>query len=93
MVREYPHGHSGSGDIDSGPVILGYGVSATGFALGPARIHGDQALFGRLLRTAVLFGAPLQRKDTLEFVSGGPLGNAILFAMLTAGDFPWRGPR
>ena len=85
MVREYPAGHGGAGDIDSGPVILGYGVSATGFALGPARIHGDDALFSGLLSTAVLFGAPLDRGDAgLEFVSGGPLGNAILLAMLTA---------
>jgi hypothetical protein len=85
VVREYPPHHGGGpGDIDSGPVILGYGVSATGFALGPARLHDDASSFSRLLGTAVLFGAPMVRDRRLEFVSGGPLGNAILFAMLTA---------
>jgi hypothetical protein len=85
MVREYPPLHpGGAGDIDSGPVILGYGVSATGFALGPARIHGDPSGFTRLLGTAVLFGAPVATDRRLEFATGGPVGNAILFAMLTA---------
>lgn len=94
MIREYPAGHGGAGDIDSGPVILGYGVSATGFALGPARIHDDAELFRGLLSTAVLFGAPLDRGDDgLEFVSGGPLGNAILLAMLTARPFEGARPQ
>src|SRR5262249_4433872 len=39
-IREYAEGHGGAGDIDSGPVILGVSVSATGFALAPARVYG-----------------------------------------------------
>lgn len=84
VIREYPVGQDGPGDIDSGPVVFGFGVSATGFALGPARIHGDAVTHARLFATATLFGAPLERDGTLEYVTGGPLGNAILFAMLTA---------
>jgi hypothetical protein len=85
MAREYDAaGPGGRGDIDSGPVLLGYGVSATGFTLAGARIHGDQQLFERLYSTVDLFGAPISVEDRLEFVTGGPLGNALLFAMLTA---------
>ena len=84
MMREYPAEHTGSGDIDSGPVLFGVGVSATGFALAAARLHGDDALFTELYRTAELFGVPLGNAERRHFMSGGPLGNAILLAMTTA---------
>jgi hypothetical protein len=84
MMREYPSDHAGTGDIDSGPVLFGVGVSATGFALAAARLHGDDALFTRLYRTTELFGVPLGDSTSRHFMSGGPLGNAILLAMTTA---------
>ncbi|MBN2801088.1 MAG: hypothetical protein JXX28_18260 [Deltaproteobacteria bacterium] len=84
-VREYPLGTSGWGDIDSGPVLFGVSVSATGFALSSARVHRDQAVYTELLRTATLFGMPLRRGARSTFVTGGPLGDAILLAMLSAG--------
>lgn len=79
-MREYPPGVFGLGDIDSGPVIFGYGVSSTGFSLAGARLYGDQPAFRRLYATTALFGAPLSD----HFATGGPLGDAILLAMLTA---------
>jgi hypothetical protein len=87
-IREDVPGHDGSADIDSGPVVLGVGVSATGFALAGARIHGDRALYTELYRTADLFGAPRKSGAGRRFVSGGPLGDAILLAMLTARPLP-----
>lgn len=84
FMREYPPGIRGCGDIDSGPVIFGLGFSPTGFAIGGARIHGDEATFRKLYATAHAAGAPLQTVDTLHFVTGASLGDAILFAMLTA---------
>jgi hypothetical protein len=83
-IREYPRGKSGGGDADSGPIIAGFGVSATGFALGAARAHGDAELFARLYATIELFGAPAERQGKKRYGSGGSVGNAILFAMLTA---------
>ncbi len=82
-VREYPRGTGGRGDIDSGPIVFGYGLSATGFALGGARWRGDREYFTRLAATAQLCGAPVRADGRYEFASGGALGNAILFAMLT----------
>ncbi len=85
MAREYaPEGPGGRGDIDSGPVLFGYGVSATGFMLASCRIHGDRELYEKLLRTVNLFGAPTAIGDRLEFVTGGPIGHALLFALLPA---------
>lgn len=84
-VHEYPaSAPAGSGDIDSGPILLGYSISATGFCVAGARIHADREYFGRLYSTAHLFGAPRNSGESQHFVTGGPLGDAIMFAMLTA---------
>jgi hypothetical protein len=83
-IREYPAGHAGRGDVDSGPLAFGISVSATGFALASARIFNDRETFLRLYRTACLFGAPVRARGQRCFAVGGYLGNAIMLAMLTA---------
>ncbi len=84
-VREYPVSFSrGRGDIDSGPVLFGIGISPTGFLVSTSRIFGDRSMFSDLYGTVDLFGAPLDGNNGLTFVTGGPIGNAIMFAMLTA---------
>jgi len=83
-MMEYPPGQRGRGDVDSGPVFLGFGVSASGFAIGASRAHGDLETFTALYATAHLFGAPLEEDGTWTYVTGGPIGDAIMFAMLTA---------
>jgi hypothetical protein len=83
-IREYPTGINGTGDIDSGPVVLGVSVSATGFALASAKLHDDSSMFTSLYRTADFWGVPMTRPKGMRYLSGGPLGNAILLAMTTA---------
>lgn len=84
-VREYARDVKGErGDIDCGPIVFGFGLSPTGFLIGGTRIHGDDDTFRSLYATAHLCGAPVVRGDRLNYVTGGPLGDAILFAMLTA---------
>jgi hypothetical protein len=83
-MREYPEGYHGNGDIDSGPLVFGYSISATGFSLGAARIHGDAESFADLYATAHLFGGPAASGNRLNWATGGALGDAIMFAMVTA---------
>lgn len=84
-IKEYPISCKGErGDIDSGPVVFGYGLSATGFAISGTRIHGDFEMFRNLYATAYLCGAPSDVSGKRNFVTGGHIGNAIMFAMLTA---------
>jgi hypothetical protein len=83
-VREYAPGAEGNGDVDSGPIVLGLGVSATGFAMAPARIHGDREAWRGIWATVHLFGAPHDDGAARTHVTGGPLGDAILLAMMTA---------
>lgn len=84
-IREYAEGFDGSGDVDSGPVIAGVSVAATGFALSLARTPAYRGAFARLMRTTTLFGVPTSRGRASFFASGGPIGNALLLAMLTSG--------
>lgn len=84
-IREYASGHSGRGDVDSGPVVFGVSVSATGFALAPARAFGQAQIFDRLYRTTHLFGVPVSSSGRMRFATGGPIGNALLLAFLTSG--------
>lgn len=84
-IREYAEGHAGSGDVDSGPVIFGVSVSATGFALAPARAFGREDSFTRIYRTTELFGVRVGGEHGTRFATGGPIGNALLLAFLTSG--------
>ena len=84
-IREYAPGHKGEGDIDSGPVVLGVSVSATGFALAPLRAYGHPDSFRRIYRTTELFGVRVGGSERTRFATGGPIGNALLLAFLTSG--------
>lgn len=84
-VREYPSTvPAGRGDIDSGPLIFGRSLSASGFMMACARQHGDEATFGQLYRSVHLVGAPTRHGDVLGFAMGGPLGDSMMLALLTA---------
>lgn len=82
-TREYLEGEGGLGDVDSGPVIFGQGVSATGFTLALARVHGDRATYVSTYATASMFGGPIDDEGT-HYALGGPMGDALLFALSTA---------
>ncbi len=82
-LREYPAGRDGRGDIDSGPILFGAGLSASGFGLASARIANDADRFAALWALATLWGGPVEIDGAFQWAVGGPLGNAILFAMTT----------
>lgn len=85
LMNEYPEAFKHmKGDIDSGPLIWGYSMSATGFSLAAAKAHNDQTLFATLFATAWVAGAPELKGKRLHWKTGGPLGDTIMFAMLTA---------
>ena len=51
-----------------------------------ARVRAaEREAFTRLFRTTTLFGLPARSGDELQFRTGGPIGNALLLAMLTSG--------
>ncbi|MBI5834305.1 MAG: hypothetical protein HZB16_18575 [Armatimonadetes bacterium] len=83
-MREYPRLVLLGGNVDSGPVVLGFGLTATGFGLAGARLAGDESGYRALYRTMNLTGCPLNRRGQREYVAGGAIGSALLLAMFTA---------
>jgi len=79
-LREVPAHAPARMDVDSGPVILGLGLSASGFALGAARTQGDRPTFRHLHRLAWLVGAPAEAFGRRRWVAGGAVGDALLLA-------------
>lgn len=91
-MREYLPGVNGRGDIDSGPIVMGFGVSASGFAIGAALQNGDEETARALAQTArTMAGVILSMDPSLQgpsntgSASGSHIGDAILFAMTAAG--------
>lgn len=87
-IREYPAGVPGSGDVDSGPLLLGISLSATVVTMGAARVQGDDRLAGALARLADVAGLPLDTFRTRRYAFGVlPIGDAFVAWSKTAQ--PW----
>lgn len=88
-IREVPAGAAARMDVDSGPVVLGLGLSASGFALGASRAHGDGRTFRQLHRLAWVVGAPARGAVRRRWVGGGAAGDALLLAAESSGPDLW----
>jgi len=66
-LREWPksRGPSSLGDIDSGPLVLGIGPTATGVGIGAAKAVSDTTRLGKLARQLQLL------PDCLRFLEKG----------------------
>ena len=83
-IREYPRGVTGLADGDSGPIVLGLGVTATGFTIPLAKLSDDKEVFINLYNTAAKVGGATFYDNKFEFSRGEFIGNSIMFAMLTS---------
>ena len=78
-VREYPHGVDGIGDVDSGPVVLGFAGPAMVVGAAAARVHGDLELANILLGAVEAAGLPLQIWGQRRYAGGLiPIGDAFI---------------
>ena len=82
--REYREGVDARMDVDSGPIVLGMGVAATGFGVGAARIMGDREAYRAIMRTAATVGVPDAIGEQRTYRLSPMLGEAILFHGMTA---------
>lgn len=78
-IREYATGQSGNGDIDSGPVILGFGGAATIVGMQTLSLYGEDES-GLKVRNAVeAFGIPIQREAHKQYLGGKlPIADAFI---------------
>lgn len=93
LYREQPSDYStGAGDVDSGPLILGYGIPATAFAFADAVALGDWRNAQRLRRVISLGSREIRNGDELRYgVRVVDLGvNPLSEALLLWADVPGR---
>jgi len=78
-VRVFPRGVNGHGDVDSGPVVLGFGGPATVVGAGAALANGDPRLGTTLLAVAEVVGFPIEFAGRRWYGGGiAPVGDAFL---------------
>jgi len=69
--------------VDNCAVIGSNGFSSTGLTIAGSRIFGDKEYFKHFYATVYFGGVPYDKKGARYFVTGGPIGNAMMFAMFT----------
>ena len=70
MLQEYSGNNSGEEDVDSGPVICGYGSVATIIGAGVFKRYGELDLAERLNQTIECVGYPYENSDTKKYLLG-----------------------
>jgi hypothetical protein len=79
MIREYPQNLSGSGDIDSGPVILGIGSVASITAIKAFNVHSGYSTALGLSNTMEIIGIPTITDQGKQYLFGKmPMADAFL---------------
>lgn len=82
--REWPQGQDRGMDVDSGPIVLGVGMAATGIGLGATRLMRDARQYALVMRSATTFGLATVMLQERHHVTSPLLGEAILFGGATA---------
>jgi len=78
-VLEYPSGISGSGDIDSGPLIFGRSLSATVLMMGVAQIYGDMDFANAIGQAGETVGLPWTSAKQKHYMAGVlPIGDTMV---------------
>ncbi|HEY1956950.1 MAG TPA: hypothetical protein VGH28_15120 [Polyangiaceae bacterium] len=75
---------TGSGDVDSGPLVFGASPSATGFALALAKRSRDVARLGDELATAEWAGLGFSWNGRRRYVFAPIVGDAVVLAAMSA---------
>ena len=60
-------------------MVLGFGPSASGFAIAAAAMMGDEETAWKLLQAAAIVGLPAWRQGELHYTVMPPVGQAVIF--------------
>lgn len=78
-VREYPRDATGSGDIDSGPVVLGLGSAATIVGMHTLTIFGNGDAAGQIFQLIDAVGLPSEVSNQRRYLFGRlPMADAFI---------------
>lgn len=70
MIQEYPYDNIEKGDVDSGPVIFGYGSVATIIGAGVFKRYGELNLAERFNQTIEFLGFPYEDSERKIYLAG-----------------------
>jgi hypothetical protein len=78
-VREYPKGQFGTGDVDSGPVILGFGGAATIVGMQTLSLFGEHTTSLKIRNTVEAMAFPMiGENDKVYFFGLLPIADAFI---------------
>lgn len=78
-INEYRRGTTGTGDIDSGPVIFGVGFSGTIVSIGTFAVMGDYDLAEKQYKTINAFGFSYRFSEQKKYIFGQlPIADAFI---------------
>ncbi|MGZ3768543.1 MAG: hypothetical protein ACXVCP_02265 [Bdellovibrio sp.] len=86
-IGKFKNSYGFVGDIDSGPLLFGISLAATGFAIGPAMLAGEIKKASQFQKTIEFFGSTVNFGKGKFYLATPIVGDAILIAMRTA--VPW----
>jgi hypothetical protein len=86
-AREWPDSWPGPADIDSGPIIPGFKISAgsSGMAFIGASAFGDAPFLAMLNSTIDFSGFPSRKQGGLKYCASNQVGDAALLYAATLG--------
>lgn len=76
-MREYPRGIETAGDIDTGPLIGGFGPASSAFMLASAKSAGDREAFDDIMRTGETIAFPLSLFGSKRYLISARVGDTI----------------
>jgi len=78
-IREYSKGEFGMGDVDSGPVVFGFGGAATIVGMQTLFLYGEYELSLKMRNTIEALGLPLVHGDDKKYFFGMlPIADAFI---------------
>jgi hypothetical protein len=86
-AREWPHSWQGHADIDSGPIIPVFNISAgsSGMAFIGATAFGDEKFLSSLAATLDFAAFPSRQSNRLKYCASNQVGDAALLCAATLG--------
>ena len=78
-VREFPVGHWKYGDVDSGPVVLGFGAASTIVGATALSVYGDYENASRISQFIEAAGVPIETTENRYYLFGTlPIADAFI---------------
>jgi len=87
FAREWPAGRRGPADVDSGPIVPLFDVSAgsSGLAFVAAASFGDRGYLGELQATLDFAAFPVEKGGELGYAASNQVGDAVVLYALSIG--------